>query len=428
MSVNPAPIGVKPQFELANGLPAVGNRLFFYVAGTTNTKQSTLTNSTGNFANPNPIVLNSLGQPPNEIWFTAGRNYKVVYAPPGADDPPSSPIWEVDNLAGINDVRGVLDQWVSGPAPTFVSATSFTLLGDQTSVFQVNRRLRTLNTSGTIHSTILTSAFVTVTTVTVVNDSGVLDTGLSAVSYGLLSPLNASYAGSTAQNFAARSLTLSGALNLAAGANIASAATVDLTAATGNSPRITGVIPTSAVTMNIGQWCLVVADGPWPLTYHLTTNRINSNGANITLAANDKVLYHRDLSGIVHGYIMKADGTAVTELRSRHIAASRDNTLANGPQDITGFGFSPTACHILSVKNGANEASWGYAAQDGSQGVTLVNGAVRAHGGGSTVVSWADGSNHNNGTVSFIADGIRITWAKVGVPVGVVNMHILGLR
>ena len=98
--------------------------------------------------------------------------------------------------------------------------------------------------------------------------------------------------------------------NQAAGADIASAATVDLTAATGNSPRITGVVATSAVTMNPGQWCLVVANAAWPLTYHATTNKI-SGGASYTLAAGDQVLYHKDLSGIVHGFIMKADGTAV---------------------------------------------------------------------------------------------------------------------
>ena len=98
--------------------------------------------------------------------------------------------------------------------------------------------------------------------------------------------------------------------NLAAGADIASAATVDLTADTGNSPRITGVVATSAVTMNTAQWCLVVADGAWPLTYNATTNKI-SGSASYTLTAGDMVLYHKDLSGIVHGFIIKADGTAV---------------------------------------------------------------------------------------------------------------------
>jgi hypothetical protein len=196
MAVNPSTFGPKPQFELSDGTPAVGNKLFFYVAGSVNTKQNTYTDSTGGVANANPVILNTLGQPTNEIWFTAGQTYKVVYAPSTDTDPPTSPIWTVDNVRGINDTTGSQDQWVAfGGAPTFVSATSFTLVGDQTSTFQIGRRIKTTNTSGTIYSTITGSAFGALTTVTVVNDSGVLDAGLSSVTYGFLSASNASVPG-----------------------------------------------------------------------------------------------------------------------------------------------------------------------------------------------------------------------------------------
>tara|TARA_R110000868_G_scaffold70933_6_gene208224 strand:+ start:1484 stop:2518 length:1035 start_codon:yes stop_codon:yes gene_type:complete len=114
----------------------------------------------------------------------------------------------------------------------------------------------------------------------------------------------------TAQTFAGVQ-TFSSLINQAAGADIASAATIDLTTATGNSPRITGTVATSAVTMNTGQQVLVVANGAWPLTYNATTNKLNSAAASVTLAAGDMVLYSKDLSGIVHGNIIKADGTAV---------------------------------------------------------------------------------------------------------------------
>lgn len=116
--------------------------------------------------------------------------------------------------------------------------------------------------------------------------------------------------------------TFTGLVDLSAGANIASAATVDLTTATGNCPRITGTTPTAAVTMNTGQWALVVADGAWPLTYHATTNKLNTDGQNYTLAAGDLVLYHKDLSGVVHGIISPVSGSAVKP-------ASR-NVIING--------------------------------------------------------------------------------------------------
>lgn len=194
MAVNVSPFGPKPQFELSTGLPAVGNLLFFYVAGSTSTKQDTYTSSTGLSTNTNPIVLNSLGMPPNEIWFTAGVGYKVVYAPSTDTDPPTSPIWTIDNLTGIpSSSTTTPDQWVAwAVAPTYVSATSFTVPGDQTSTFHVGRRVKTVNSGGTIYSTISVTAFGAVTTVTLVNDSGVLDAGLSAVSYGIISYVNTS--------------------------------------------------------------------------------------------------------------------------------------------------------------------------------------------------------------------------------------------
>jgi len=195
MTVSVSPFGPKPQFLLASGLPAVGGQLFFYVGGSVNTKQNTYTDSTGGVANTNPIVLNSLGEPTTEIWFTDGVLYKVVYAPAGDTDPPSSPIWTVDNLEGQGSGggSGTADQWVLfAGAPTFIGATSFSVVGDQTSTFHIGRRIKTQNTAGTIYSYISNSVFGAVTTVTVVNDSGTLDSGLSAVSYGLLSSINPS--------------------------------------------------------------------------------------------------------------------------------------------------------------------------------------------------------------------------------------------
>lgn len=104
--------------------------------------------------------------------------------------------------------------------------------------------------------------------------------------------------------------TFTGLVNQAAGANIASAATVDLTAATGNSPRITGITATSAFTMNTGQQMWLVADGAWPLTYHATTNKING-GVSYTCAAGDRIHVVKDLSGVIQTTVFKADGTAV---------------------------------------------------------------------------------------------------------------------
>jgi hypothetical protein len=86
-----------------NGVPALGGKLFIYAAATT-TKITTYTDSTGSTAQTNPIVLNARGEPQNSfgasvgIWIPTGIAYKLVFTSPTDTDPPTTPIWTVDNL------------------------------------------------------------------------------------------------------------------------------------------------------------------------------------------------------------------------------------------------------------------------------------------------------------------------------------------
>ena len=87
-------------------------------------------------------------------------------------------------------------------------------------------------------------------------------------------------------------------LGFTAGADIASATTVDLTAATGNTVVITGTTTTTALTMNAGQQMVLVANGAWPLTHHATNLNING-GASYTCSAGDRILAFKDGGGVV---------------------------------------------------------------------------------------------------------------------------------
>lgn len=302
MSVKIAP-SPRQQFEDGNGLPYSGAKLFTYVSGST-TKQATYTTSVGDTANSNPIVLDSAGRTPYGVWLTAGLSYKFVLAPSTDTDPPTSPIFTEDNIAGVNDTAVTTSEWKSsGLTPTYISATQFSVVGDQTTDFHVDRRIKLTISAGTVYGTITVSAYTTLTTVTVLLDSGVLDSGLSAADVAVLSAVNNSIPRGVFDNLDGASF--SDLVNFAAGANIASATTIDLTAATGNCPRITGTSATSAVTMNTGQQMLVVADEAWPLTYNATTNKLDL-GASYTCVAGDVILYHKDLSGVVHGTIFSS--------------------------------------------------------------------------------------------------------------------------
>jgi hypothetical protein len=95
MSVNLSPIGNGFQFFTTTGIPLNGGYIYTYAAGTT-TATTTYTTSSGTIANTNPIQLGTDGRPPNEIWLTAGTNYKFVLA-----DSSNNVIQTYDNLYGI---------------------------------------------------------------------------------------------------------------------------------------------------------------------------------------------------------------------------------------------------------------------------------------------------------------------------------------
>lgn len=181
-------IAPKQQWEDANGNPLSGYKLFVYTAGTT-TKETTYQDAAGTTPNSNPIVLNSLGQCTAGLYTTTGLK-KLVMAPPTDTDPPNSPLWTFDNIRAPNDISTTIDQWVLGTTPTYINSTQFSVVGDQRTTYQVGRRIQAAVTAGTVYGRISASAFASVTTVTVVLDSGALDSGLSAVSYGLLSADN----------------------------------------------------------------------------------------------------------------------------------------------------------------------------------------------------------------------------------------------
>lgn len=82
-------------FDNANGAPLSGGKLFTYQAGTT-TKQNTYTTSGGGTANVNPVILNTRGEA--NVWLTPGTLYKFVLSPSTDTDPPTNPIYTVDNI------------------------------------------------------------------------------------------------------------------------------------------------------------------------------------------------------------------------------------------------------------------------------------------------------------------------------------------
>lgn len=85
----------KQQFFDSNGRPLVGGKLFTYIANTT-TKQPTYVDSAGVNPNPNPVILDYRGEA--NLWVPPNVGYKYVLSPSTDTDPPTHPIWTVDNV------------------------------------------------------------------------------------------------------------------------------------------------------------------------------------------------------------------------------------------------------------------------------------------------------------------------------------------
>jgi hypothetical protein len=92
VTLTPSP---KMQFFTAAGIPLVGGKLYTYASGTA-VPLVTYTDSTGNFANTNPVILDSRGEA--EVWVGPSRYTFVL------EDANDNLIWTID---GVGTTQGV---------------------------------------------------------------------------------------------------------------------------------------------------------------------------------------------------------------------------------------------------------------------------------------------------------------------------------
>src|SRR6185312_2331496 len=133
-NLSPLPI---QHFVDNNGNLCVGCKLFTYQAGTT-TKQNTYTDSAGGTPNTNPVVMNARGEA--NVWLDPTLSYQFVLSPSTDSDPPTDPIWTVDQIStAVNSNQ--LTVALASPPPigaTTPSTGAFTTLGSDISAFDPN--------------------------------------------------------------------------------------------------------------------------------------------------------------------------------------------------------------------------------------------------------------------------------------------------
>lgn len=148
--------------------------------------------------------------------------------------------------------------------------------------------------------------------------------------------------------------TMTGLLKFASGSNIASASTVNLSTATGNTVHITGTTAITTFTMSAGQIMDVIFDGILTLTHNATSNNL-PGGASITTAAGDRARYYYDgttvyclnyapqvlgpIAQVVH-MVHQTDGStnggaASIGINLRPLATVKRNTIVGATTDTT---------------------------------------------------------------------------------------------
>jgi len=190
-----------------------------------------------------------------------------------------------------------------------------------------------------------------------------------------------------------------------AGADIASATAVDLTAATGNTVVVTGTTPSTSLIMTAGQQMVLLPSGAWPLTYHATTMNING-GVSYTAAAGDRIFAAKDLAGVIRVNVIKQDGTAAagtlvavqtftssgTYTRSAGVlkalvmlvggGGGGGSTATGGGGGAGGFSFVEIDMTSISSITATIGAGGAHSAPGGSGGTTSLSTHAQATGGG----------------------------------------------
>lgn len=129
MAVNLSPLaGAGSQFFDDSGNPLTGGLLYSYAAGTT-TPATTYTSNTGLTANSNPIVLDSAGRPPNEIWLTNFNAYKFIL-----QNSAFVQIWSMDNISAIRS-GGTQSYQTATASQTVFTGLSYTTGNNSMQVF-----------------------------------------------------------------------------------------------------------------------------------------------------------------------------------------------------------------------------------------------------------------------------------------------------
>lgn len=363
----------KQQFLDSAGNPLAGGTVATYIPGTT-TPKNTYQDSGYTIANTNPVTLDSAG----ECVMWGDGLYRLIVKDSSGNtvyDQDASGDVTTDTTTALADDLPWIDvtlYW--GDAPQYATATTFTVSGNVTSRYEVDRRIRATVSAGSIYGTITASSYTTFTTVTVSWDSTQLDNTVSAIALGavtaelkLLSQSNADAKyepnGSDGSNFdgttsANRTLTVaeSGKHFAISGAVAAVTFTLPASPVGGNNYAIDSNA-SYQVSIDPNGGTFLFPNGSTSTSSHNlplaagSTAYVFFDGTNWRLIDELVGLWQWSSSRGTNGYAIKPDGTI--EQWGYYYSAS----IPSGPTAGAAIGFPmvfPNACENIQITNDNN--------------------------------------------------------------------------
>lgn len=200
------------------------------------------------------------------------------------------------------------------------------------------------------------------------------------------------------------------------GADIASASTLNLEAATGDVVDVTGTTTINAITLADGHERTVRFLGATTLVH---STILLPGGANIVTASGDFAVFRGYAGGFVCCVSYQKANGAPIKTRSKIVSVSRNMAAASGQVSYTGVGFKPTSLTVIAAIDFTADSSIGFSDQ------SLVSSSrARFDGQEFTTTSLvriiktgSSGANAQScSVVSYDDDGFTWDWTKAGSP------------
>lgn len=191
-----SPVFNDSQFFDNNGAVLSGGKIFTYAAGSNSSELPTYADSTGLILNSNPIILDSSGRMPTDIWLVNGSTYNLVLTL--ADG--TTVLRSLDNIKGVMPVNvpgtGSDLIWnILDTAPVYLSGTQFYVVGDYTTQLRVGNRIQyAFNDDtfgyGTVNYCQLVTSPETRTAITFTPDSTLFNNNVTGVFWSVGTSIN----------------------------------------------------------------------------------------------------------------------------------------------------------------------------------------------------------------------------------------------